>query len=219
MNTFYNPEFGANDVVRLNFSYDMFLTIKSSLENYGLNKLWKVKPKWNSDIEWLSPNTLNQYKLFNDIFNALNVSKIIKDALKLDFNITLYCGFIVKRSWCEDVNFHTDWNETRLKAFTLITPLIDEGDDFGLNYIKNDLSLGEYYYKPGEAIVFAEGFCHSSMPTKNKREVFLLSFTFGTDDMSYWPQLSKSVQTQSNLIRLPNGDFRVRNLGHFINNK
>ena len=203
-------------MLKLSIPIEFSFEIKSIIESYGLNKLWKVKPNWDSDICWLSPNSLNQFRLFNDIFITLNIQHLLKDALKLDFNLVMYCGFIVKRSWCEKANFHTDWKGTGLRAFTLITPLVEEANDLGLNYIKIDSSIGSYHYRQGEAIIFAEGFAHSSMPTTQKREVLLLSYTFGVDDMSYWPQLSKSVQTQSNLIRLPNGDFRMRNLGQFV---
>ncbi len=214
MNSFYNPEFHANDVLRMSFPIDLSLKIKSILESYGLNRLWKVVPNWDSDICWLSPSSLSEFRLFNDLFIALNVQNLLKDALKLEFDIVMYCGFIVKRSWCKKVNFHTDWKGTGLKAFTLITPLVEESNELGLNYIKKDSSLGTYHYKLGEAIIFGEGFTHSSMPTSREREVLLLSFTFGINDMSYWPQLPKSIQSQSNLIRLPNGDFRVRNLNN-----
>jgi tetratricopeptide (TPR) repeat protein len=213
---FFNSEFGANNVLKLNFPKSVYLEIKNIIESNGFDGLWKVSPNWQSDICWLSPNTLNEFYLFSEIFNSLNIKNLVKEALMLDFNLILYCGFLVRRSKCIDADFHNDWIDTNLKAFTLITPLVEEADDLGLLYIKNDASIGKYFYKPGEAIIFADSFLHSSMPTDLEKEIILLSFTFGIDDMSVWPLIEKYAQSQSNLIRLPNGDFRVRNFGRAL---
>jgi hypothetical protein len=98
-----------------------------------------------------------------------------------------YCGFLVVRSRCESFDFHTDWRELGLKAYTLITPLVEQGDDLGLSYLKSDSSIGNYFYKPGEAIIFASDFVHSTMPTLSDRKIILLSYTFGIDDMKFFP--------------------------------
>jgi len=212
-NSFLNLEFNANNVFKLNFPLTWFNGVKAALNNTEIfSRLIKVQPKWNSDIGWHSPNTLHDFKLFNDIFVAFNVEKVVREGLKLDFNLVVYCGFLVVRSRCDDVNFHTDWVGTGQKAFTLITPLVEEGEDFGLLFKRADSSIGKYFYKPGEAIVFSEGFIHSSMPTSSDRRVVLLSYTFGSDDMDLWPYLSKTIGYQSNIIRLPNGDFRIISL-------
>lgn len=213
---FFNPEFQAYDILKFRFPISLYDEIKLKIHSYGIEKLWRKSPKWNSDICWLSANSINEFNLFNEIFISLNIQAQLNHALNLGININLYCGFLVKRSTCHDVNFHTDWAGTGLNAFTLITPLVEASNDLGLSYIRSDSSFGTYLYKPGEAIIFAEEFIHSSMPMKRGREVLLLSFTFGTDDMSLWPMIAKSAQSQSNFIRLPNGDFRVKELGKFV---
>ena len=213
--SFLNQEFNAINVFKLNFPLTWFDGVKAALNNSEIfSRLFKVQPKWNSDIGWYSPNTLNDFKLFNDIFVAFDVAEVVSKGLKLDFNIVVYCGFLVVRSRCDDVNYHTDWVGTGQKAFTLITPLVEDGEDFGLLYKRSDSSIGKYFYKPGEAIVFSEGFIHSSMPTNSDRRMVLLSYTFGTDDMALWPSLSNTIGYQSNIIRLPNGDFRIKSLAN-----
>lgn len=213
MDTLFNSDLNANNVIKLNFPLQWLDSINAAVNNDAIcSRLNKVQPQWNGDICWMSPNTLRDFKIFDDVFSKLNIANVIRDGLKLDFNLQMYCGFFVIRSRCHAENYHTDWLGTGLKAFTLITPLVAEGDDFGLLYKKSDASIGKYFYKPGEIIVFAEGFLHSSMPSSSNRKVVLLSYTFGTDDISLLPLLIKSIGTQSNVIRLPNGDFRIADL-------
>ena len=201
----------------MNFPLSWFDAVCAAVNNPEISsRLFKVQPNWNSDISWHSPNTLKDFKLFNEIFIKFNIEKVIKEGLKLNSNLVVYCGFLVVRSRCEAANFHTDWIETGLNAFTLITPLVAQGEDLGLLYKKSDSTVGKYLYKPGEAIVFSEGFIHSSMPTSSNRKIVLLSYTFGTDDMALWPSLSKTIGTQSNIIRLPNGDFKIKNLSNCL---
>jgi hypothetical protein len=213
MNKFFNPEFESENVIKLNFPIALAREINTLLmDSKVLGRLATVSPRWNSDIKWLSPNSLHDFKIFSKIFDALNVSKLIKDSLNLNYELILYCGFLVTRSKCNAVNYHADWHDLGLKAFTLITPLVEEGDDLGIYYKKTDSSEGIYKYKPGEAIIFGSDFIHSTMPSTSNRKIVLLSFTFGINDISFLPQISRSIGSQSNLYRLPNGDFRVRNL-------
>lgn len=210
---FYNPEFDAENVLKLNFPVSLVHNFNSLLtESKVLNRLASTSPEWRSDISWLSPNSLNDFKIFDKMFNLINANKLLKDALNLKFDLISYCGFLVVRSSCESIDFHTDWRDLGLKAFTLITPLVEQGHDLGLVYTKSDSTTGNYFYKPGEAIVFGSDFVHSTMPSKSKRKIVLLSFTFGINDMNYFPLISKCISSQSNLYRLPNGDFRIRNL-------
>jgi hypothetical protein len=210
---FYNPEFEADNVLKLTFPLSLTQEINSLIINSQVfGRLSKKSPNWHSDISWLSPNSLQDFKIFNEIFDNINAGKLIKEALNLEFNLVAYCGFLVIRSKCESVDFHTDWRELGLKAYTLITPLVEQGDDLGLCYIKSDSSIGEYFYKPGEAIIFASDFIHSTLPSNSNRKIILLSYTFGVDDMNFFPLIQKCIGYQSNLYRLPNGDFRVRNL-------
>jgi hypothetical protein len=210
---FYNSEFDAENVLKLNFPLSFVRDFNSLLINSQVFKrLASISPPWKSDISWLSPNSLEDFKIFNKLFDQFNANKLLKEALNLEFDLILYCGFLVVRSRCEAIDFHTDWRGLGLKAFTLITPLVEQGDDLGLVYRKSNSSIGNYYYKPGEAIIFGSDFIHSTMPSKSKRKIILLSFTFGINDMNYFPLIDKCIGSQSNLYRLPNGDFRIRNL-------
>lgn len=213
MNKFFNPEFESENVIKLKFPVALTWEINSLIMDSNiLSRLVTISPNWNSDIKWLSPNSLNDFKVFSKIFEALNIRKLVKDSLNLNYDLILYCGFLITRSKCNAVNYHVDWHDLGLKAFTLITPLVEEGDDLGIYYKKTNSSEGVYKYKPGEAIIFGGDFIHSSMPSASNRNIVLLSFTFGINDMNFFPQISRSIGTQSNLYRLPNGDFRVRNL-------
>jgi len=213
MSGFLNTDFNAPNVFTFTFSNDLLAKIKHDVLDEQSNiKYMVVRPNWNSDIAWLSPNSLKDVNIFSNIFDQLQVQSVVKSLLNIKSSFVSYCGFLVVRSSCIGVDYHTDWIGTGLNAFTLITPLVDEGEDLGLLYKKNDSDVGKYLYKPGEAIVFADGFIHSSMPTDSTRKIILLSFTFGTDSMEYWPAISKTAGYQSNILKLPNGDFRVKNI-------
>jgi len=213
MHSFFNSEFDAPNVLKFTFPENLIADAKTQiLESEIFDRLMKVQPNWKSDISWLSPNSLTDFTVFNNIFDQLNISKKFKESLGFSQKLVSYCGFLVVRSECTGIDFHTDWIGTGLSAFTLITPLVDEGNDLGLLYKKTDSTVGKYLYKPGEAIVFADGFIHSSMPSESSRNIILLSFTFGFDDMALWPAISKTAGYQSNLLRLPNGDFRIKHL-------
>lgn len=163
-------------------------------------------------MRWISPNSINAYKLFHSIFQASGVANHLKPFIDFESVIRLYAGFLVVRSQCKEPDFHHDWKGADNDAFTLITPVSDNAKGFGLLYKTLDGRVAEYDYKAGEAIMFGDNFIHSTKPGRSDRPVVLLSFTFGTDKMIHWPKIWGSIGTQSNLVRLPNGTFFVRDM-------
>lgn len=166
-----------------------------------------VKPNWSSNIEWISANTVKTYNFFNYHFESSNISSHIKQYLDLNKKPIMYQGFIVSRSKCTKENFHEDWIETSSQAYTLMTPLTDNTKGFGLLYQDNNNQIQEYEYKIGKAIIFGDHFIHSTKPGSSKEPVMFLCFTFGTDKMQYWDQISQTAGVQGGLVRMPNGQW------------
>ena len=165
------------------------------------------RPHWNSDIRWVAPTSVEAFETFESAFRRLAIAEHVAPFLDLESQVRVYAGFLVVRSDCAEPNFHLDWEKTNNEAFTLITPVTDHGAGFGLLYRKLNGEVGEYDYKPGEAIIFGDHFVHSTKPGRSDEPVVLLSFTFGTDKMEHWDKIAKTAAYQSKLVRRPDGEF------------
>ena len=166
-----------------------------------------IRPPWESDIRWISADTLEAFERFEEAFTKLGIAANVAPYLDLDREVRLYAGFLVTRSSCSKPNFHYDWERTNNEAFTLITPVSENTTGFGLLYRKLNGEIGEYDYTPGEAIIFGDHFIHSTKPGQSDKPVVLLSFTFGTDKMVHWDKIYRTAGYQSRLIRRPDGEF------------
>lgn len=169
-----------------------------------------VRPPWSSDIRWISAKSIEAFERFDSAFRRLGIAPHVEPYLDLDKEVRLYAGFLVVRSACEKANFHLDWEKTNNEAFTLITPVTDNANGFGLLYRKLSGEIAEYEYKMGEAIIIGDHFVHSTKPGQSDEPVVLLSFTFGTDKMVHWDRIVKTAGYQSKLVRQPDGKFIVR---------
>lgn len=166
-----------------------------------------TRPGWNSDMRWISPNSVAAYDVFHSAFRRLGIATHVEPYLDLDTEVRLYGGFLVVRSACAEPDFHLDWNKTNNEAFTLITPVTDNTADFGLLYRTLKGEIAEYDYQPGEAIIFGDHFIHSTRPGQSDEPVVLLSFTFGTDKMEHWHKIERTAGGQSKMVRRPDGEF------------
>lgn len=166
-----------------------------------------ARPPWRSDVEWISPKSIEGYRKFQSVFDRLGIADRVAGYLDLDHAVRLYASFLVIRSECAAADFHQDWEKTNNEAFTLITPVTDNAAGFGLIYRKLDGEIGEYDYKMGEAIIFGDNFSHSTKPGRSSEPVILLSFTFGTDKMEHWEKIFRTAGYQSKLVCRPDGEF------------
>jgi hypothetical protein len=208
MKYFFNDEMNAPNVLKVNVDASIVQELRRFSDLTDDNSAFAIhKPQWNSDICWISPNTAEMFDVFYSIFRRLNIAAHVKEFLDIENDVQMYCGFLVRRRACLMPNFHVDWVDTNNEAFTLITPLSDNTKNFGLLYQTQDGSIIEYEYKMGEALIFGDKFIHSTKPGWSEKATLLLSITFGTDKMQHWPKIAKTAATQSNLMRLPSGDF------------
>jgi hypothetical protein len=158
---------------------------------------------------WISPNTLDDFRFFHECFDRLGFYKEVVDVLDIIQTVRMYSGFLVSRSHCSQPNFHVDWEDTDLQAFTMLGPLTEVPPGFGLLYQRLDGSIAQYDYRLGKALLFGDGFLHSTQPGSSSSPVVLLSFTFGTDKMEYWERIATTAASQGNLVRRPDGSFLV----------
>jgi hypothetical protein len=213
MKHFVNNELSAANVIKVPFDPVLLEGLRATIQKAPSESDYTVvSPPWSSDIKWISPNSIQSYKIFLAIFEGSGISQHVKPFVDFDKLIRMYTGFLVVRSQCTEANYHVDWKGTDNDAFTLITPLSDNARGFGLIYKTLDGRVAEYDYRVGEAVIFGDKFLHSTKPGQSEKPVILLSFTFGTDKMKHWPKIWESIGTQSNLVRLPNGTFLVRDI-------
>ena len=70
----------------------------------------------------------------------------------------------------------------------------------------------------GAGVVFGSRFVHSTEPgaAKDGEMHGYLCFTFGTDEAAAWPQIAKTIDTQSRILLRPDGALRLSRLGEGI---
>ena len=165
------------------------------------------RDKWNSDIEWISPEDERGFAVFESAFQRLGVPAQVAEHLDLNREVRLYFGFLVVRSRCTEPYFHCDWRDLSNEAFTFMAPVSANANGFGLLYKRLTGDVGEYEYRSDEAIVFGDNFEHSTKPGETEEPVVLLSFEFGTDKMDRWPGIYDRLKKQAALVRQPDGTF------------
>ncbi len=164
-------------------------------------------PDWNSDLRWISQANQKTYDFFEELFRLSGAAGHVERYVDFAEKIRLYSGFFVTRSYCTAPHFHVDWIEGHNDAFQFITPLSDNCEQLGLLYRDMLGREQKYTYRLGKALIIGDNFLHSVEPGKAQEPVVLLSFTFGTDKMDRWPQLSQTAANQGIFHRRPDGVF------------
>jgi hypothetical protein len=213
MASFSSLALRAQDVLEVSLDLQVIKEIRNYLSRPMRSGDFSiVKPPWNSDIKWLAPATVSSFRFFDQCFRRLGVVEHVAPFLDLNRAPVMYCPFLVVRKICREAHFHSDWLDVGNQAFTLITPLSKNASELGLVYHQYDGSVAEYTYREGQGVIFGDNFVHSTKPGVATRDIYLLSFTFGTDKMKYWKAMSRTAGYQSELFRLPNGLFYIRGL-------
>lgn len=208
MKHFINPELLAPNVLTMSVDPSIVGEFEAMAEGpLDEQEFATLRPRWKSDIRWISAATAEAFNRFQSAFDRLGIAERVAPYLDLDRGVRLYSGFLVIRSNCLEPDFHVDWVKTNNEAFTLMTPISGNADGFGLLYKSLQGDVAEYDYKPGEAIVFGDHFVHSTRPGRSERPVALLCFTFGTDKMEHWDKIRATAGYQSRMVRRPDGKF------------
>ena len=213
MKQFHNPELNAPNVLKVDLDTSIVREVPSILsDRIGPKGLFKKSPPWKSDICWTSAKSIDAFSEFQSLFDRLGVAAHARPYLDVDRTVRLYNGFVVTRSVCEAPDFHVDWKDTNNEAFTLITPVTENSEGFGLLYKKSDGTIGEYEYKLGEALILGDRFIHSTKPGRSAEPVALLSFIFGSDKMIHWPKIARTAASQGHMVCRPDGTFQRRSI-------
>lgn len=194
---------------------------------------------WRSNIAWVSVDDRRSFEAFEALFRQARLPERFAAVVPHSGALRLYSAFYVVRSWCEAHNWHQDYKPSvGTHALTLITPLhdFDETDSFQLSYLPQPLGapsgdatrsgdevvtgdeVRRYAYRKGRAIVFGSGFEHSTEPGKGRdgQPHVYLCFTFGTDRQEQWPEISRTISTQSRIVQHPDGKLRLSAIGEEI---
>jgi hypothetical protein len=205
---FINDEMGAANVLKVAVDPDIvgeFLSLFADAA--GRADFCTVRPRWDSDVRWISPSSPESFAIFQSAFDRLGIAEHVASYLDLDKEVRLYAGFFVVRSNCSKPTFHVDWDKTNNEAFTLITPISDNSQGFGMLYKKLTGTIADYDYKVGEALILGDHFIHSTKPGASDEPVVLLSFAFGTDKMVHWDKIVQTIGYQTRMLRKPDGAF------------
>lgn len=184
-------------IKKLEYYYKNYIKDQDKI-NYHI-----VSPSWNSDIKWISIDSLKFYNFFKkNIFEKLDLD-FLRKVIDIDKEIRLYSVFFVTRSYCNKPNFHFDFENTNFNGYTLMTPINEDNDQGNLLYKKNGKEK-VYKYKRGECIIFGDFFEHSTQPYQGKEMTFFC-LTFGSDKEIHWKNIFGGISTQSkNVMRFDN---------------
>lgn len=160
---------------------------------------------------WFSVNKQQKYDIYKAFFQSLNINNDLKQIIDYEKEIIMYSAFMVIGRQAPGTLWHYDFRKGA-NAYTLITPLFEPEKEHGnLLYELNSEEERIYHYKLNQAIVFGEGFLHSTEPYSYTDKIrVLLSLTFGTDKIKYWPIIKKNVKNQSKFYILPCGHLPGR---------
>ena len=154
---------------------------------------------------WVSNNDAQTYALFRRFFDAIGIESEIRGLVDHQEKIVMYCGFLVVGDRAPAAQWHCDYAPDA-NAFTLITPLFDLEPEHGHLLYKLGGQTERYQYKLGEAIFFGEKTPHTTEPYEpSVKKRILVSMTFGTDKLEYWPQLRETLDSQAQYFVLPCG--------------
>lgn len=158
---------------------------------------------------WVANAQAETYRRFLTFFERLGLAEVLIDKIPHKKGLVMYCGFFVVGNQAPDPNWHYDYRPGA-PAYTLITPLFELSPEHGqLLYELPDRQRQLYRYQFNEAIVFGEGFLHSTEPYEHSSNLrVLLSLTCGTDLIEYWPILKQNIEEQSDFYALPCGHFK-----------
>ena len=169
---------------------------------------------WNSDIQWLSVDSISSYNHLLPYFEHMGLRDIFDSIIDADQKIVVYSIFFVIRSKIPTHKWHVDFtNTTNVNGFTLLTPL-QKKSNIRLAYKDLNGNIQHYEYKKDVGIVFGENFSHATDLTRKDQNLeVLFCFSFGTDKLRDWPQLSKTASSQGRHYMSPRTGF-YRNIAY-----
>lgn len=155
---------------------------------------------------WFSSNRPQSFGLYQDLFKALRLAELFQELIDYQQQIRLYCGFLVIGNQAPKELWHYDYLEGA-QAYTLITPLFElEPAHGGLLYELDAEQTARYSYRSSQAIILGDRFLHSTEPYQPSPKLrVLLSLTFGSDKLTYWPKVRQAIQSQSRYYIKPCG--------------
>lgn len=159
-------------------------------------------------LAWVSADDVATYREFHQLFEHLELADAVKPLVDWRKRIVMYNGFYVISDGVKAPAWHVDYCHGS-HAYTLLTPLYELDADHGQLWYRSRGETIRYAYRQGVGVLVGERFMHSTEPfAALSRPRVLVSLTFGTDRMRYWPALQPSVGSQSTFVVMPCGHQR-----------
>jgi hypothetical protein len=80
MKVFYNDAFQAPNVLTIPVDFSKIRHLKERFQSEEHSHKYAVSsPDWSSDIKWISPNTIEEFKLFDNVFRDLGVAEFVRE--------------------------------------------------------------------------------------------------------------------------------------------
>lgn len=159
-------------------------------------------------LAWVSADDLATHGEFGRLFEHLQLAEAAKHLIDWHERIVMYNGFYVVSEGVERASWHRDYVDGA-QAYTLLTPLYELDADHGQLWYESGGQTVRYQYRHGVGVLFGEGFRHATEPfTPTSRLRVLVSLSFGTDRMRYWPALQRTVGIQNPFVVMPCGHLR-----------
>lgn len=155
---------------------------------------------------WVSCNHQRTYEVFQRFYNRLGVDQELLRLIDHRDHSVLSCGFFVIGNRAPQPVWHVDY-EPDANCYSVLTPLFELTPQQGhLWYRSEQDEIETYAYKLGEAVAFGDHFWHATEPYEAPGSMrVVISMQVSTDKMEHWPQLKKTIATQSFFLMLPCG--------------
>lgn len=221
--TFLNPKLMAPNVFEIDIDPDVIAELAPLAEEtkameetggYTLSngvRLDNVRPThWHSDICWLGHADEAAFTWFEALYHRLGLGELVARYVPHDRKVTLYAGFFITRSRCDELDMHCDWVTEDNQAFTLMAPLTANASELGMTYNTVRGETRELRYQVGKGLVFGTKFLHSTAVGQLPERSAFLCLNFGTDRMEKWQSIGSTTATQAKFLRQPDGIFTSR---------
>lgn len=157
---------------------------------------------------WFSANDSATFSIYERLFANLGIEDDVRRLVDHRDHVQLYSAFLVVCDRAPQPMWHLDYLPGA-NAYTLITPLHELGTAHGHLVYRPPSAERQtlrYEYRLGHGIILGDHFPHSTEPFPPAGQLrVLLSMTFGTDKVEYWPVLRETLGKQARFLILPCG--------------
>jgi hypothetical protein len=164
--------------------------------------------RYGNLLAWVSADDLTTHREFGRLFNQLHLAEAARHLIDSHERVVMYNGFYIVSDGVESPSWHRDY-VAGAQAYTLLTPLYELDAEHGQLWYESGGQTKRYEYRRGVGALLGGGFRHATEPfAPTSRPRVLVSLSFGSDRMRYWPALRRTVGIQCPFVVMPCGHPR-----------